>query len=240
MNIFHNALEFYVSNITQHQQAKVEGKVNEGSDMKRIEQVSRLSLLFEKHFDLSLHPTINCVETGASCSWRDGNVGLFFAHLSQNTRGRFSSVDINPDLKPKVEATFSNLDLQVDHHINDSVAYLKSLDVIPNLVHLDSWDVDLKNPLPSALHGWREFEAIEAKMKIGSIIVIDDNWYKGWWQEWIYINEKTKEITDKEIINIEYPALGKGAHIYQWVKDGNSNWEILDAGKKLVIKKIAM
>jgi hypothetical protein len=31
------------------------------------------------------------------------------------------------------------------------------------------------NPLPCALHGWREFEAIESKMPIGSIIIIDDN-----------------------------------------------------------------
>ena len=41
------------------------------------------------------------------------------------------------------------------------VSFLQETNIVPNLVHLDSWDVNLKNPLPCALHGWREFVAIE-------------------------------------------------------------------------------
>tara|TARA_B110000977_G_C10847675_1_gene404550 strand:- start:40 stop:720 length:681 start_codon:yes stop_codon:yes gene_type:complete len=224
MTIFDKALENY----TQHfHKLSINPKKN------RIEQLEKLTNLLNTHFKFDI---INCIETGGSQNWNDGMVGYYFAHLSNITDGRFTSVDTNPGLESKVYKAYHDIDpnLKITHITDDSLNLLKSPPYIPNLVHLDSWDVWLTDPLPSALHGWREFEAIESKMPIGSIIVIDDNFYPGEKIPW-YVSYSDGRNTE-EIIDIKYP-LGKGAHIYQWFLGGEKNWKILDAGYKLVIQK---
>ncbi len=195
----------------------------------RIKQLTKLTKILNQHFEFDI---IYSVETGGSHTWHDGMVGYYFAYLSHITQGKFSSVDINPNIEDKVFQAYHQLNpnLKINHTTEDSVTFLKNLDYVPNLIHLDSWDVDLTNPFPSALHGWREFEVIESKMPIGSIIIIDDNWYGGNWVEW-NTNQQSK------IINIDYPCLGKGAHIYQHLLPGDKNWKILDASYKLTIQK---
>ena len=206
---------------------------NNGDEQSRIIQLTRLTDILNEHFKFG---KINSIETGGSQNWEDGMVGYYFANLSNITHGKFTSVDIDPNLESKVYKAYYDIDpnLKINHITDDSLNLLKNPPYIPNLVHLDSWDVWLKDPLPSALHGWREFEAIESKMPIGSIIIIDDNWYPESWVEWITNNGKGNITT--EIIEIKYP-LGKGAHIYQWLLGNEKNWKILDAGYKLVIQK---
>lgn len=220
MSIFKEALEVY----TSHNK-----KNKEWYNEKRLDQLTRLTSVLEERFPFS---NIWALETGGSQAWGDGMVGYYFAYLANNTKGKFCSVDLNPDLEDKVYQAYNSIDpnLEITHFTNDSVNFLKNPPYIPNLVHLDSWDVNLKDPFPSALHGWREFEAIESLMPVGSIIVIDDNWYKGGWVEWW-------TATGKETINIDYPAIGKGAHIYQWITSGDRNWKIWDANYKLIIQK---
>lgn len=43
-----------------------------------------------------------------------------------------------------------------------------------DLIYLDSWDVNWKDPLPSAIHGLNEFLTILPSLKKGSIILVDD------------------------------------------------------------------
>jgi len=195
----------------------------------RIKQLNNLTKILNENFPFDI---INSIETGGSHTWNDGMVGYYFAYLSHFTKGQFSSVDINPSIEDKVPQSYSKLnpDLKVNHITDDSINYLKTISYVPNLVHLDSWDVNLKNPFPSALHGWREFEAIESIMPIGSIIIIDDNWYKGMWVQW-----NTHKGHEK--LDINYPCIGKGAHIYQHLLPGDKNWKILDASYKLTIQK---
>ena len=224
MTIFDKALENY----TQHLHNQPSKPIK-----KRIKQLEILTNLLNIHFKFD---KINSIETGGSCTWDDGMVGYYFAYLANKTNGQFTSVDTNPDIESKIYTAYKNIDptLKINHITDDSLNLLKNPPYIPNLVHLDSWDVWLTNPLPSALHGWREFEAIEGIMPVGSIIVIDDNWYEGEKIPW-YVNYTDGRQTE-EIIDIKYP-LGKGAHVYQWALSGDKNWKILDAGYKLVIQK---
>jgi hypothetical protein len=224
MSIFQEVLENY----------KVHSSKNDRPVSDRIHQLTIVTKILDKHFKFD---TINSIETGGSQNWDDGMVGYYFAYLANKTKGQFCSVDINPLLEPKVYKAYKDIDstLKITHVTDDSLSLLKNPPFIPNLVHLDSWDVNLKDPLPSALHGWREFEIIESQMPVGSIIVIDDNWYKNWWVEWITINSEGKR--QIETINIDYPCLGKGAHVYQWALPGDKNWKILDAGYKLILQK---
>jgi hypothetical protein len=184
---------------------------------------------------------IICIETGASHNWDDGCVGLFFAKVCELTNGEFHSVDINPELVNNSKLLYNSLGFtNINHHINDSVNYLHNTEVIPNLVHLDSWDLDLTNPFPSALHGWREFIAIEGKMSIGSILIVDDNFFKGTWVSWDY-----SDGSESKIINITYPIVGKGSNIWHFINSGRSNWKKLSkdtagSNQKLIFKKVKL
>ena len=197
----------------------------------RSSQLNKVIGEIEDDFDFE---KVICIETGASHNWDDGCVGAFFAKICELTNGELHSVDVNPELVNN-SLGFTN----TFHYIDDSVNYLHNTNIIPNLVHLDSWDLNLRNPFPSALHGWNEFNAIEDKMPLGSILIIDDNYFNGTWVEWK--NNRNDEEWDKVTIN--YPIVGKGSHIYDFVESGKSNWEKLSydgvgANEKLVYKKI--
>lgn len=163
------------------------------------------------------------LETGASSSYGDGLFGLFLGYVTKKTNGKMISVDISEEIVETSKTIFKNAINNLDYsvHVGDSVSYLKTIDEIPNLVHLDSWDFDLFDALPSALHGWEEFKAIESKMMKGSIIVIDDNYIKGTYVQWFHGNG------EEDSMSIRYPMVGKGAHIYQHVLNNETDWKLI-------------
>jgi|TARA_R110001592_G_scaffold75770_2_gene229220 hypothetical protein len=185
------------------------------------------------------------IETGASQDKNDGAVGLFFAKLCELTDGEFHSVDNNKDVHNQSKIMYDKFGLKVEHYLQDSIEFLKNTKVIPNLIHLDSWDLNLLNPFPSALHGWREFIAIEDKMPIGSVIIIDDNFFKGTWVKWVLEYTSTKSMDDQPFqkIDITYPIIGKGSMVYHFVEEGKSNWkklskDIVGSNQKITYIKI--
>jgi len=189
--------------------------------------------------------TINVIETGASWRWGDGMMGLFFGKLSSLNGGKFYSVDINEYcVKESIEKFKKYLpELKFNHFINDSIKFLKNVDLTEiNLVHLDSWDLDLLNPYPSALHGWREFESIKDRLNVGSVVIVDDNYFQNTWVEYTSIDNSTNEVIKIQKVDIDVPVVGKGAHIYQWCLE-SEEWEVLNKTKragnnKIIVKKI--
>lgn len=187
---------------------------------------------------------LEIIETGASQNLEDGCFGLFFCKLAQNSNGSFSSVDNSPIVVEKSKKIYKKyFDLfDVNHYVQDSVEFLKNYQGFPNLIHLDSWDLDLKDPIASMLHGWLEFNAIKDKMPIGSIVIIDDNFMKDTWVEWNWSYEE--KFLNSEIIHISYEIVGKGSLVYHWAKKINTDWELLGdhyvAGGniKVIVKKI--
>jgi hypothetical protein len=149
------------------------------------------------------------------------------------------SVDISHDISERSKTIFENAIPGLDYsiHVEDSVSFLKNLEEIPNLVHLDSWDFDLFNPFPSALHGWEEFKSIESRMESGSIIIIDDNYRQGTYLEWFHSDGQRADDV------IKYPMIGKGAHVYQYVLNNNTDWELIGShydtydNLKIIIQK---
>jgi len=166
---------------------------------------------------------LNVVETGASYNHLDGAFGLIFGFATEQIGGKMFSVDINKERLEMSQELFNDQvpDLNYQTFNEDSVKFLTNLPTEPNLVHLDSWDLNLKNPLPSSLHGWREFIAVESKMKSGSLILIDDNFMGGTWVDWVYPDKPT------ERIDIAYPIIGKGALVYHYVMSGESDWVLV-------------
>ena len=207
----------------------------------RFKQLEKLIEEIKEEFNFQ---KIICIETGASQGKNDGSVGLFFSKLCEFTNGEFHSVDNDENIYNQSKIMYKKHNIKAKHYLQDSVKFLENTEVIPNLVHLDSWDLELTNPFPSALHGWREFIAIESKMPIGSIIIIDDNWFKGSWVRWKYIVNGEYNGESKKI-DIEYPIIGKGSLIYHFVEGGKSNWEKISLDEpgtnvKLIYQKIKL
>jgi hypothetical protein len=174
---------------------------------------------------------LEVIETGASHNSIDGCFGIFFAKLAILTGGTFVSVDIDPEITEKSKKMYYGIDETLAlggilHHTGDSVSFLKEYEGSPNLIHLDSWDLDVKNPVPSMLHGWLEFEAIKDKMPSGSICIIDDNFMRNTQVFWNWLNQ-SGEIQSTEVIDITYDILGKGSMIYHWAQKPETDWDLI-------------
>ena len=207
----------------------------------RGDQAKSLDKCLKENFNFNYYEII---ETGASQDLLDGCFGLYLAKIANEHEGIFSSVDIDSKTLEKSKSTYFKFlpDFKINHYLGDSVDFLKKYEGNPNLVHLDSWNLDMKNPVPSMLHGWLEFEAIRGKMPSGSICVVDDNFLRGTVVYWNY-SDPQGNILSQEEINVDYDIIGKGSLIYHWAKKEDTDWDLIgdhyEIGKniKLILKK---
>ncbi len=211
------------------------------SDHIRIKQSESVYKCLVENFNFSY---IECIETGASQNLDDGCFGIYLAKICESNGGIFHSVDISDDVLQKSERLFNEYfsEFETNHHCLDSVQFLKSYQGRPNLVHLDSFDLNLENPIPSMLHGWLEFVEIKDKMPSGSIILVDDNFLKYTWIDWL--EKQDGQLTgNHKRIDITYDIVGKGSLIYHWCQKEDTEWDIIGNhyiigdNIKLVIKK---
>jgi hypothetical protein len=167
--------------------------------------------------------SFNVIETGSSSSFLDGAIGIFLGLLAARTGGKMWSVDNNSDAVSKSTEIFKEVIPELNYTcvLGDSVEFLRDFNERVNLIHLDSWDFNLFDPLPSALHGWREFDVIKDKVGQNTTVFVDDNYINGTYLQWNFYNG---EISGK---TIDLPIIGKGAHVYQWVTSGNKDWELV-------------
>ena len=117
---------------------------------------------------VNLNRPIIIVETGTMWTSLQDNMGAFtyiFGDLIKNhTGGKLITIDIsekNINLCKEYTKEFSDV---IKYVISDSVEYLASLptDIVSNIdfLYLDSWDLDMLNPLPSQIHHLRELSAV--------------------------------------------------------------------------------
>lgn len=208
---------------------------------KRINQVnSVVNCLSDFPFD-----EFHCIETGASHNYNDGMFGTFLNKLCQLNNGKFITVDNDSTVLEFSKNRYSELfpDFKnIEYYCSDSVKFLESFDGYVNFVHLDSYDLNMKNPVPSMLHGWLEFDAIRDKMPSGSIIVIDDNFIKGTVVYWQTMIDNNTVISEEEI-HVTYDIIGKGALVYHWVIKDENDWDLIGdhyhvgQNVKVIIKK---
>lgn len=209
-------------------------------DHNRNLQAEFLNDAIEKNFNFDY---LECIETGCSSGKYD-NFGLFFSKLCQINNGKFSTVDLSIERINESKNLYMNEfgDFNIEFSCSDSVDYLKNYKGRPNIVHLDSFDLDLTNPIPSMLHCWLEFCAIKDKIPSGGICVIDDNFLKNTWVDWIESIDGITQNTKK--IDITYDIIGKGSLIYHWIKQRNTDWVLLEEylrvginNKLIIVKK---
>jgi hypothetical protein len=115
------------------------------------------------------------LETGTS-AWGTDSTRLFDTYV-RVYGGRLWSVDIRPEPGDALRAEVGPATTLV---CDDSVAFLRRWvdehpGESPDLVYLDSWDVDWDDPGPCAEHCLREVQAIEPAMRAGGLLLIDDS-----------------------------------------------------------------
>jgi len=197
--------------------------LSDSNDTVRIQQAEILDKLLTEEFNFDY---IECIETGCASGGYD-NFRVYLAKYCKDNNGKFSTVDISEDYINKSKILYHDVigENNNEYVVSDSIKFLQSYNGTPNLVHLDSYDLDLLNPLPSMLHHWLEFEAIQDKMPSGSLLLIDDNFFKGTFVSWYILNNGVH--TDTKRIDIDYDIIGKGSLIYHFVKEKESNWELI-------------
>ena len=121
------------------------------------------------------------VETGICRSENsfsgDGMSSLMFDDFINYYGGKFITVDIN---KENVNFAKTKLSVKSDIINEDSVIALEKISnsnksIGVDLLYLDSFDIDWKNPHISALHHFKELFSAKEMIKDHTLIVIDDN-----------------------------------------------------------------
>lgn len=194
----------------------------------RALQADDINQSLMQHF--KLEGPINIIETGASHQWHDGMMGVLFAKIAQRTGGQMWIVDIDPQVIENSKQAFALLGLDfVQFHVGDSVEFLQNFNEQVDLIHLDSWDLNLLDPFPSALHGWREFEAIKDKVGSDCVIIVDDNYLEGTWVDW-NVSVNGRYTGQRKRVDIIHPCVGKGTHIWWWAQQDHTDWNLIHVG----------
>lgn len=159
----------------------------------RPEQESYLRFLEEVGPRLiQANKPLHILETG-SMHTRDSNRAftLLFGHLAQMTSGRLTTVDIDPVGLQQCRDITQAYANSITYVCQDSVTYLESLgrDEVQKLdvLILDSWDLNVFDPLPSQIHHLRELLAVVKDLK-DCIVMVDDNFLPGSWVDVYFQN----------------------------------------------------
>lgn len=206
----------------------------------RVKEAGVVDAILKEHFKLD---RLECIETGCTSNTYD-NFGLYLLDfIEEKGGGSFSTVDINPDLIAKSRELLGN---RASFHCGDSIEFLQSYSGSPTLIHLDSWDLNAVDPMPSMLHCWLEFNAIKEKMPSGGIVMIDDNYFKDTQISW-HTYQNGVEIEKRDVV-FEAEVVGKGSLIYHWIKNYKTDWILIGdryssvkcghTNAKIIIKKI--
>ncbi len=96
--------------------------------------------------------------------------------------GQFWSVDINKEL---VDKHSGNMCPATKLVAGDSVTFFENWvqqeKKNPDVIYLDSWDLDFYNPIPSGEHGLKEYHALKPSFKKGTLLLIDDTPANPYW-----------------------------------------------------------
>ncbi len=119
------------------------------------------------------------VETGClriPGNWEgDGQSTFMFDALARTRGGFFFSIDLTME---SIESARRACSSTTNLIFGDSVATLNNLSALiarpANLLYLDSYDLDLQNPMPSAIHHAMELIAAQPLIGPGTLVCVDD------------------------------------------------------------------
>lgn len=150
----------------------LEGRIPPG-DKRYVTMVSALQLIQARE-------AVNIIETGtsrfgASEPIGDGAFTIILGDYIRDMKGsNFYSVDISSEALAKAaEALGPSRDF-VNLINEDSVTFLKNFKEPIDFLYLDSYDLDIENPIPSQHHHLKEIIAAYPNLTKKSVVMIDD------------------------------------------------------------------
>lgn len=176
----------------------------------------------------SLNKPITVVETGTMWNGLDENQGAFtlvFADFIKNyTGGKLITIDISEQHMDNCKQFTKKYSDVIEYVVSDSVEFLSSLSDEEcfniDFLYLDSWDLNMLDPLPSQIHHLRELSAVFHKLSDKVLIAVDDNLMPNCWSTW-FPNANNRE--EFVIVESNDSILGKGTLIDRFLLD--YGWE---------------
>ncbi len=173
-------------------------------------------LTFKELFNqMNCRKDLTILETGISSAGTQST--YLFNEYIKKYGGRLWSVDINQYL---VNAHQGNMCPGVQLYCDDSVSFINNWiysnpKKYINVAYLDSFDVDWYNPQPGALHGLKEFLALQPALKKDSLVLVDDTPCYPYWFD------SRDELYDDMVAyyNKNRCLPGKGMHILSVFKE---------------------
>lgn len=192
---------------------------------------SRLKFINKMHdYFVSLNRPINILETGCGSMANNGtfacNTYVFSKIIKSIKGGSLTTVDINPDHLTRCKEITKDFSDIIDYKLGDSVQVLRNLNEnfvkSLDLIILDSYDLDLFNPDPSAIHHLQELLSLYIKInKANCFIAIDDNYFPGSWIKWHWCDGRI------EIFETKDKFIGKGIFCNDFLS--KNDWIIDDS-----------
>lgn len=165
---------------------------------------------------IGLQKPLQILETGSMHASGSRAFTLLFGHLAQMTSGRLTTIDMNPEVVSKCRELTKEYEDSITYVCEDSVSYLESLSCKRiqdlDLLILDSWDLDVFDPLPSQIHHLRELLAVVKNLK-DCVVMVDDNFLPGTWVDVLY---EKQEIRRFEVGDVH---VGKGTLVRRLLMD---------------------
>lgn len=160
---------------------------------------------------LSERKALTIVETGTaryglSNCLGDGCSTMIFGEWAKNHAAEFYSVDIDPESIMNAENDLGDLKTFIHLICNDSITFLTNFSRPIDFLYLDSFDLDLNDPLPSQEHHLKEIIAAYPWLHSNSIVMIDD---------------------------CDFPCGGKGKLAIEYLLD--KGWEIIASGYQVIL-----
>ena len=152
-----------------------------------------------------------------------GAFTLIFADFIKNySGGKLITIDISEKHMDNCKDFTKEFSDVIEYVVSDSVSYLKSLDKNTvnsiDLLFLDSYDLNLEEPLPSQIHHFRELLAVYDNLSSNILIAVDDNLMPWSWIEWLKVDDN-QNIISKTIIESKDNILGKGTLVNRFLLD---------------------
>jgi hypothetical protein len=165
---------------------------------------------------IGLNKPLHILETGSMHTLGSRAFTLLFGRLAQMTSGRLTTVDIDPAGLQQCQGITQDYADSITYVCQDSVSYLESLSQEEiqklDLLILDSWDLDVFDPLPSQIHHLRELLAVVKNLK-DCVVMVDDNFLPGTWVGVVYGDGSVRRFeTEKDHV-------GKGTLIRRLLTD---------------------
>lgn len=183
--------------------------------------LSRLKFLEEVIPQLvALNQPLYCVETGAmhtESSQQAGSYTLMLATLIRDwTGGKLWTVDCDAGALEKCRRLTREFAGVIEYVCADSVSFLAAQPLAwvrrLNLVLLDSWDLDVFDPMPSQIHHLRELLAVVENLR-DCVVAVDDNFLPGCWVDVFYGDGTVRRFETGE------SHVGKGTLVRRFLLD---------------------